>query len=77
MKTLEFTAKYRTGTGFITAKTTMAVRNVQYIQEVPPETPEYQDGMITTIFQIVGPTYSTDSYEDLVSKYNELMAEES
>lgn len=77
MKTLEFTAKYRTGTGFITAKTTMAVRNVQYIQEVPPETPEYQDGMITTIFQIVGPTYSTDSYENLVSKYNELMAEES
>lgn len=76
MKTLEFTAKYRTGTGFITAKTMMVARNITYIQEVPPETPEYKDGMVTTILHAGGMTSSVESYESLSAKYKELMAEE-
>lgn len=77
MKTLEFNAKYRTGTGFITCKTGIAVRNIQYIQEIPPETPEYQDGMITTVALMIGVISSTDAYESLFSQYTALMAEES
>lgn len=76
MKTLEFTAKYRTGTGFITCKTTVAARNIQFIQEIPPETPEYKDGMISTIGLVITSISSVDSYESLSQKYTELMEEE-
>ena len=77
MKTIEFTAKYRTGTGFITCKTSLAVRNIQYMQEIPPETPEFKDGMITTIAMITGIISSVDSYETLSARYNKLMEQES
>lgn len=77
MKTIEFMAKYRTGTGFITCKTTIAVRNIQHIQEVPPETPEYQDGIISRVDDIIGTIMTTEPYETLSARYNELMAEES
>ena len=77
MKSLEFTAKYRTGTGFITCKTVLAVRNIQYIQEIPPETPEYKDGMISTVMTLAGMISSVDSYETLSSQFSELMEQES
>lgn len=77
MKSLEFTAKYRTGTGFITCKTIIAVRNIQYIQEVPPETPEFKDGMITTVVTLAGAISSVDTYENLSSQFIDLMEQES
>jgi hypothetical protein len=77
MKTLEFVAKYRTGTGFITARTRLAVKHVSYVQEVPPETPEYTDGMVTTVATVMGERIlSIEPYEDLAPRYDELMKEE-
>lgn len=76
MKTLEFTAKYRTGTGFITAKTTLAARNVTYIQEIPPETPEYKDGMVSCVSTGMERIMSVESYETLAATYSGLMENE-
>lgn len=77
MKTLEFMAKYRTGTGFIKARTTIAARNVQYIQEVPAETPEYTDGMVSCVSTPMGERImSTEPYEDLSTRFSQLMGDE-
>lgn len=77
MKTLEFMAKYRTGIGYITCRTTVSVKAVLYVQEIPMETPEYQDGMVSTIATVMGERlYSTESYEDLSARYNEQIKDE-
>lgn len=76
MKMIEFTSKFRTGTGFITGRTCMAVRNIQFIRETPPEMPEYADGMVSQVADMIGISYSTENYDSLSKRYADLMENE-
>jgi hypothetical protein len=77
VKTIEFTTKYRTGTGFIKAETTIAVKMILYVQEVPMETTEYTDGIVSTVATVMGERLaSTEPYKELAARYNRLVEDE-
>ena len=68
MKTIECTASYKMGHTFLKCRTTLAVRNINYIQEVPPEVPEYTDGINTRVALPTGEHLLVLETFDVVSK---------
>lgn len=78
MKTIEFTVQYKMGHTFLKCKTTMVARNVQYIQDVPPEIPEYTEGVNSLVAMPTGERLMcNDQYDDLSKTYAEAMESES
>jgi hypothetical protein len=81
MKTLEVTAKYKLGHAHFKAKTTVAVRNLNYIQEVPEEVPEevpdHADGIRCRIQMPTGEYLPViESYAELSAAYTSAMVDE-
>lgn len=77
MKLIEFTAHYKLGHTHMRVRTTIAARNIQTIQEIVEEIPEFMDGVRSCVEYPTGArVLSTDKYEDLVAKYEEAMKED-
>lgn len=77
MKTIEFTAQYKMGHTFLKCKTTVAARNLNFVQEVPPEVPDYADGVNSIVALPTGERlYCNDKYEDISKAYVEAMDSE-